>query len=204
MPLNVHDASVGVFVRGLTSLKVLLTKGEAHAQAAGIDPADLLGTELAPGMYNLAVQVHWAAQGAQIAVERLMGATAAPPVTADPAKSFAELHGRVDAALAYLGSVDGAELLGAELAPGMYNLAVQVHWAAEGARDAPVHLKHSPPTVRSTDDEAGRGVPRRSAVMDLSSAGSCSTRSHSLMTESINESSKRGFESSKNHSDSRK
>ncbi|MGO9838617.1 MAG: DUF1993 family protein [Polyangiaceae bacterium] len=110
MPLNVHDASVGVFMRGLTSLKVLLAKGEAHAQAAGIDPADLLGVELAPGMYNLAVQVHWAAQGAQIAVERLMGATAAPPVTAGQAKSFAELHGRVDAALAYLGSVDGAEL----------------------------------------------------------------------------------------------
>ena len=110
MPLNVHDASVGVFVRGLMSLKVLLTKGETHAKSAGIDPADLLGAELAPGMYNLAVQVNWAAQGAQIAVERLIGAAAAPPVTADQARSFAELHGRVDAVLAYLGTVDGAGL----------------------------------------------------------------------------------------------
>jgi len=110
MPLNVHDASVGVFVRGLTSLKVLLTKGEAHATSAGIDPADLLGAELAPGMYNLSVQVHWAAQGAQMAVERLIDVTVAPPLTADEAKSFAELHGRVDVALAYLRSVDGAGL----------------------------------------------------------------------------------------------
>jgi hypothetical protein len=43
MPLNVHDASVGVFVRGVTSLKVILTKGEAHAAATGRAPAELYG-----------------------------------------------------------------------------------------------------------------------------------------------------------------
>jgi hypothetical protein len=104
MPLNAHDASVVLFVRGLTSLKVLLTKGEAHAAAAGIDPADLLGAELAPGMYNLAVQVHWAAEGARMAVDRLIGAAVAPGA-ADEAKSFEDLHRRVDAALAHLGAV---------------------------------------------------------------------------------------------------
>jgi hypothetical protein len=108
MPLNVHEASVGVFVRGLTNLKVLLTKGEAHATAAGFTPRELLGAELAPGMYGLAEQVHWAAQGAQMAVDRLIGATVAPPVAAEPAKSFEELQGLVDAVLAYLGTVDGA------------------------------------------------------------------------------------------------
>jgi uncharacterized protein len=110
MPLNVHDASVGVFVRGLTSLKVILTKGEAHAAATGLAPAELLGAELAPGMYGLAEQVYWAAQGAQMAVDRLVGATLAPPVPAELAKSFAELYGRVDATLAYLTTVDDAAL----------------------------------------------------------------------------------------------
>jgi uncharacterized protein len=110
MPLNAHEASVRVFVRGLTSLKVLLTKGEAHATATGFAPAELLGAELAPGMYGLAEQVHWAAQGAQIAVNRRIGATVAPPVPADQAKSFAELHRRADAALTVLGTVDGAAL----------------------------------------------------------------------------------------------
>jgi uncharacterized protein len=110
MPLNVHDASIGVFVRGLTSLKVLLTKGEEHATATGLAPAKLLGAELAPGMYGLAEQVYWAAQGARMAVDRLIGATVAPPVAADQAKSFAELQGLVDAALAYLCTVDGAAL----------------------------------------------------------------------------------------------
>jgi hypothetical protein len=104
MPLNAQDASVVVFVRGLTSLKVLLAKGEAHAAAAGVDPAELLGAELAPGMYNLAVQVHWAAEGARMAVDRLIGAPGAPGV-ADEAKSFEELHKRVDAALLHLGAV---------------------------------------------------------------------------------------------------
>ncbi|HEY8087148.1 MAG TPA: DUF1993 domain-containing protein [Polyangiaceae bacterium] len=91
-------------VRGLASLKVLLAKGEAHAAAAGIDPAELLGAELAPGMYNLAVQVHWAAEGARMAVDRLTGAAGAPGA-ADEAKTFDELHRRVDAALAHLGAV---------------------------------------------------------------------------------------------------
>jgi hypothetical protein len=104
MPVNAHDVSVGLFVRGLTSLKVLLTKGEAHAAAAGIAPSHLLGAELAPGMYNLAVQVHWAAEGARMAVDRLIGAEGAPGA-ADEAKSFEELHRRIDAALAHLGAV---------------------------------------------------------------------------------------------------
>jgi hypothetical protein len=104
MPLNAHDVSVVLFVRGLTSLKVLLAKGEAHAAAVGIDPADLLGAALAPGMYNLAVQVHWAAESARMAVDRLIGATVAPGAS-DEAQSFEELHRRVDAALAHLGAV---------------------------------------------------------------------------------------------------
>jgi len=49
MPLNAHDASVAVFVRGLTSLKTLLTKGEAHASATEIDPRELLDAQLARG-----------------------------------------------------------------------------------------------------------------------------------------------------------
>jgi hypothetical protein len=55
-------------------------------------------------MYNLAVQVHWAAEGARMAVDRLTCAAGAPGA-ADEAKTFAELRRRVDAALAHLGAV---------------------------------------------------------------------------------------------------
>lgn len=51
--------SVGVFVRGLTNLKVPLRKGEAHASAHGMDPSSLLTAQLADDMHDLAVQAHW-------------------------------------------------------------------------------------------------------------------------------------------------
>jgi hypothetical protein len=106
MPLDAHDASVAVFVRGLTSLKSLLMKGEAHASVGGTDPAELLRAQLAPGMYSLAVQVHWAAEGARLAVDRLVGAAVAPPAGEGEAKSFAELHQRIDATVAYLRALE--------------------------------------------------------------------------------------------------
>lgn len=102
--LKAFDVSVAVFVRGLTSLKVLLSKAEAHAAAHGTDPASLLHAQLADGMYDLAVQAHWASEGAKLAVARLLGVEATP--LADAGRSFGELHQRIDAAIADLGAVD--------------------------------------------------------------------------------------------------
>jgi hypothetical protein len=103
--LKAFDLSVGVFVRGLTNLKGQLTKGEAHAAAKGNDPASLLHARLADDMYNLAVQTHWASDGAKLAVARLLGDASAPP-PAEEAKTFAEIHERIDAAVAHLRGVD--------------------------------------------------------------------------------------------------
>ena len=102
MPVNARDASVAVFVRGLTQLKALLTKGEAHASERAMDPGELLHAQLAHDMYDLATQAAWAAEGARAAVNRLAGVTASPAATA--AGSFAELHERLDATVAYLES----------------------------------------------------------------------------------------------------
>jgi hypothetical protein len=66
-------------------------------------------------MYNLAVRVHWAAEGARMAVDRLIGTPVAPEA-ADVAQSFEELHRRVDAALARLGAVQ-SEATGDFLGP---------------------------------------------------------------------------------------
>jgi uncharacterized protein len=102
--LKAFDMSVGVFVRGLTNLKGQLTKGEAHAAATGRDPASLLHARLADDMYNLAVQTHWAGEGAKLAVARLLGEAPAP--AAEEGKTFAELHERIDATVAHLRGVD--------------------------------------------------------------------------------------------------
>lgn len=102
--LRTFDLSVGIFVRGLTSLKVILTKAEAHASSQGLEPSSLLTARLAGDMYDLAAQAHWAAEGAALAVNRLLG-VAATPLAAD-ATSFAQLHERIDAAIAALSAVD--------------------------------------------------------------------------------------------------
>lgn len=102
--MKAFDLSVGVFVRGLTNLKVQLTKGETHASSRGMEPGSLLSAHLADDMYNLAVQVHWTSEGAKLAVQRLLGVGSTP--LAEEAKSFAELHERIDRAIAYLGTVD--------------------------------------------------------------------------------------------------
>ena len=98
------DVSVAVFVRGLTNLRALLAKGEAHAAASGTAPNALLEARLADDMSALAVQVHWAAEGARLAVAQLLGAPAAPP--AGEGKTFAELRERLDATIAWLEGVD--------------------------------------------------------------------------------------------------
>ncbi|HET6340328.1 MAG TPA: DUF1993 domain-containing protein [Polyangiales bacterium] len=122
MSLNVHDLSAGVFGRGLTNLKTQLTKAEAHAAASGSGEAALLNAQLATEgnargvasdprdlhKYTLALQVHWAAEGAKLAIARLLGAPPAP--AANDAKSFADLHQRLDATIAYLREIAPSDL----------------------------------------------------------------------------------------------
>jgi hypothetical protein len=103
MPLSSYDASVGLFVRGLQSVKTLLKKAEAHAAASGLDARELLDAQLAGDMHGLAVQVHWAAEGAKLAIARLLAAASAPPSA--EGKSFAELAQRIDATLGWLEAV---------------------------------------------------------------------------------------------------
>jgi hypothetical protein len=94
--LKAFDVSVGMFVRGLTNLKGMITKAEEHGAR--------LDAKLADDMYTFAVQVHWAGEGAKLAVDRLLGITAAP--LAEAGKTFAELRERLDKTIADLSAVD--------------------------------------------------------------------------------------------------
>jgi hypothetical protein len=104
-------------------LKTQLTKAEAHAAANGSGEAALLNAQLAAEervrgvasdapndlhMYTLAAQVHWAAEGAKLAIARLLGASPVP--AANDAKSFADLHQRLDATIAYLRAIAPSDL----------------------------------------------------------------------------------------------
>jgi hypothetical protein len=109
MSLSAYDLSAGLFVRGLANLKGMLTKGEAHAAVSGSGDAALIGAQLAADMNNLGVQVHWAAEGAKLAVARLLGAAAAAP-SANDAGTLAELNQRIDGAITYLSAVAPRDL----------------------------------------------------------------------------------------------
>jgi len=135
MSLNAYDLSAGLFVRGLTNLKTQLTKAEDHAAATGIGEGALLDARLAAQgqartvgsaaptdlhMYTFAAQVHWAAEGARLAIARLIGEPRMP--AAHDAKSFSDLHRRLDETIAYL-----QEIARSDLEAGLDNAIVVEH-----------------------------------------------------------------------------
>jgi len=98
--LQAFDVSAAMFVRGLTNLKTVLTKGEAH----GVKVTACL----VEGMQDLAAQVHWASEGSKLALDRVLGVSQAP--AAPSATTFDDLHTSIDSAIAYLGAIDPAAL----------------------------------------------------------------------------------------------
>jgi hypothetical protein len=114
MALNAYEISAGLFIRGLTNVKTQLTKAEDHAAATGRGEAPFLNATLATDdvtrdvgadlhTYTLAAHVHWAAEGARLAIAQLLDAPAVP--AANDATSFADLHQRLDATIAYLRAI---------------------------------------------------------------------------------------------------
>ena len=123
MSLHAYDLSAGVFIRALTNLKEQLTKAEDHAVAHGTGEAPLLEATLGvdgPSVgiggdvsrdlhrYTLAAHVHWAAEGARLAIARLVGTPRVP--AGNDANSFADLHRQLDSTIAYLRKITPAEL----------------------------------------------------------------------------------------------
>jgi hypothetical protein len=111
MPITAYDASIAQFVRALTNLKAILSKAEQQASARGLSTTTLLDARLAPAapdMLSFASQVHWAAEGAKRTIERLVGAPI--PSSNDDARTFAELHERIDSAITLLQSISPSDL----------------------------------------------------------------------------------------------
>ncbi len=112
MTLSMHQASVPVFARGLSSLKTTMTKGAAHAAAKKIDESVFLNARLYPDMLPFARQVHIATDFARGTVARLAGAE--PPKWEDDEATFADLIARVDRAIAAVRAFTPAQIDGSE------------------------------------------------------------------------------------------
>jgi hypothetical protein len=117
-----YDFSVGVFTRGLINLKTQLTKAENYIATTGYCETDFLSAQLASNngapitnyvpadlhMYSLAAQVHWTAEGAKLAIGRLLGEQPVP-IKSDE-RSFAELHQCIDRTVAYIKEIAPSDL----------------------------------------------------------------------------------------------
>jgi hypothetical protein len=107
-----YQFSVPVFLRGLNVLAELLRKGEAHAQAQGTNPAELLEARLAPDMFNLVRQVQSVSDAAKAGGARL--AAVEVPSMADTETTFAELQERIAKTVRFLETLKPADLDGHE------------------------------------------------------------------------------------------
>ena len=112
MTITIHQASVPVFVQGLTGLKGVLTKAAAHVDAKKLAPEALLKARLFPDMFPLLRQVQIATDFAKGCAARLAGEEV--PAWDDVETDFAGLIARVERAIAYVQDLDPAAFENAE------------------------------------------------------------------------------------------
>jgi len=112
MELTMVDASILPLTRTLANLAAVLAKGQAEAEARGVDPAVLLQSRLYPDMFPLARQVQIASDIARRGIARLAGSEA--PAMEDSETTFPELIARLQQSIGYIQSVPAADLIGSE------------------------------------------------------------------------------------------
>ena len=112
MALSMFQSSIPVFIKTLTSLKAILDKGAAHAQAKKIDETVLLQSRLYPDMLPFTSQVQIAADQARAGADRIIGSE--PATWEDNEKTFAELVARLDRTITHLKSLTEKQFDGAE------------------------------------------------------------------------------------------
>lgn len=110
--LSMFDVSIAPLKRALNNLSHILKKGEAHADAKGIEHAVLLNARLFPDMFPLTRQVQITTDMSKGAAARLAGLEV--PKYEDDETSFAELQTRIAKTLAFIDTVKPTQLDGAE------------------------------------------------------------------------------------------
>jgi uncharacterized protein len=112
MTISMYQASVPSLIRSLNNLAVILEKGAAHAEAKKIEPSVLINSRLAPDMFPLSKQVQIVSDVARRGAARLAGLDA--PEMADTETTFAELIDRTHQTIAYLKTLNPAQIDGSE------------------------------------------------------------------------------------------
>ncbi|KAF2628559.1 hypothetical protein BU25DRAFT_410118 [Macroventuria anomochaeta] len=134
-PKSFQTVALMPIIFGLKNAAALIRKGEAHAKANNIDPANYLTARLHPDMDDLCYQVYRFTETAKHIVER--SNPSAPTISlTDDEKTFSELLARIQKTLEYIESIEVETLDGRE------DHEVVLHLAK--------HLPKGPAEVRST------------------------------------------------------
>src|SRR5512144_903030 len=112
MSLSMYQASVPVFTRALSNLRVVLQKGEAFATEKGFSPDVLAQTRLIADMLPLSRQVQIACDMVKNGSFRLAGLEA--PVFDDDETTLAQLVERIDRTIAVIRDLRAEQIDGSE------------------------------------------------------------------------------------------
>jgi hypothetical protein len=112
MTLSMYQASIPVFIRMLGNLSTILEKAVAYATAKKIEPSVLINARLAPDMLPLSFQIQIASDMAKGCAARLAGIDS--PSMPDTEKTFPELQERIAKTIAFLQTVNAAQIDGTE------------------------------------------------------------------------------------------
>ncbi|MFZ3087759.1 MAG: DUF1993 domain-containing protein [Methylotenera sp.] len=110
--LSIYDATIPPLKRTLTNLSAILKKGKAYADAKKVEHQVLLNARLFIDMYPLTRQVQIATDMSKGAAARLAGVEV--PKYEDNETTFAELQARITKTIAFLDSIQPAQLEGSE------------------------------------------------------------------------------------------
>jgi hypothetical protein len=110
MSLSLYDASIPTFLHTLRSLKAILEKAVAHAEARKFDPNVFVSSRLYPDMLPFSRQIQIASDAAKGAAARLSGTE--PPKFEDNETTMAELIARVTKTIDYLEGFKAAQFEG--------------------------------------------------------------------------------------------
>lgn len=112
MSISMYSAFIPVAIRNLNVLSTLLGKAAAHCEARKIDPAAFLSSRLIPDMFPLTKQVQIAGDMVKGGAARLAGIEI--PKYEDNETSFPELQARLEKTIAFLKTIEPAQIDGKE------------------------------------------------------------------------------------------
>lgn len=112
MPLSLYDITIPVFIRGLTNLSVILSKGSTFADTQNLPAAHLLEARLIEDMAALPFQIQRASDTAKGSASRVAGVE--PVAMPDDETTFEELQARIQKTIDFLKTVPEDSMDGKE------------------------------------------------------------------------------------------